>query len=70
MKKKSEFDALEAMAANMNKKLFLVCYQLCMFDEMNFSKSTTTENNSANNLTFSEDEDEEANIYDSQGNII
>ena len=51
-------------------KLFLVCYQLCMFDEMNFSKSTTTENNSANNLTFSEDEDEEANIYDSQGNIM
>ena len=24
----------------------------------------------ANNLTFSEDEDEETNIYDSQGNIM
>ena len=39
------------------------------FDEMNFSKSAT-ENNSTNNLTFSEDEEEEANIYDLQGNVL
>ena len=35
---------------------------------MNFSNSTT-KNNSANNLIFSEDEREEGNIYDLLGNL-
>ena len=59
MKKKTEFDALETMAANMNKhKTFS---GVISFEEMNFSKSTN-EKNSANNSTFSEDEEKEANI--------
>ena len=36
---------------------------------MNFPKSTT-KNNTANNSTFSEDEEKEANMYDLQGNIL
>ena len=55
------------LQTGMNMKLFLVL-SLIRFEEMNFSKSTT-ENNSANNSTFSEDEEKEANVYDSQGNI-
>ena len=55
------------LQTGMNMKLFLVL-SLISFEEMNFSKPTT-ENNSANNSTFSEDEEKEANIYDSQGNI-
>ena len=54
-----EFDTLETMAANMNKhKTFS---GVISFEEMNFFKSTN-ENNSANNSTFSEDEEKEANI--------
>ena len=55
------------MAANMNKHETVS--GVISFDEMNFSKSAT-ENNSTNNLTFSEDEEEEANIYDLQGNVL
>ena len=54
------------MAANMNEPETFS--GVISFEEMNFSKSAT-ENNSANNSTFSEDEEKEANIYDSQGNI-
>ena len=57
--KNPEFDALEIMAANMNEhKTFS---GVISFEEMNFYKSTN-ENNSANNSTFSEDEEKEANI--------
>ena len=66
IRKQSEFDALKTMAANMNKhETFSGAIK---FEEMNFSNSAT-ENNSANNLTFLEDEEEEVNKYDSQGNI-
>ena len=65
--KRLKIDALERMAANMNKHETVS--GVISFDEMNFSKSAT-ENNSTNNLTFSEDEEEEANIYDLQGNIL
>ena len=54
------------MATNMNEHETFS--GVTSFEEMNFSKSTT-ENNSANNLTFFEDEEEEANIHDLQGNI-
>ena len=47
VKKKSEFGALETMAAN--KKEHETFSGVISFEEMNFSKSTT-ENNSANNL--------------------
>ena len=52
------------MAANMN--IHETFSGVISFEEMNFSKSTT-ENNIANNLT--EGKEEEANIYDWQGNI-
>ena len=55
-----------AAANNMNKHETFS--GVISFEEINFSKSTT-ENNSTNNFTFSEDEEEEANMYDSQGNI-
>ena len=47
MKKKSEFDALETMAANMNKHETFS--GVISFEEMNSSKSNT-ENNNANNF--------------------
>ena len=54
-----EFNTLETMAANMNEhKTFS---GVISFEEMNFSKSTN-ENNSANNSSFSEDEEKEGNI--------
>ena len=54
------------MAANMNEHETFS--GVVSFEEINFSKSTT-KNNSANSLTFSEDEEEEANICDLQRNI-
>ena len=63
--KKSNFNALETMAANMNKHE--TSSGVIGFEDINFSQPTT-ENNSANE-SFSEDE-EEANIYDSQRNIV
>ena len=54
------------MAANMNKHETFS--GVISFDEINFSKSTA-KHNSDNNLTFCVDEEEKANIYDSQGNI-
>ena len=39
------------------------------FEDLNFSQSST-ENDSANDSSFSEEEEEEVNIYDSQGNIL
>ena len=54
------------MAANMNEHETFS--GVISFKEMNFSKCTT-ENNIANNFTFSEGEEEEANIYYSQGKI-
>ena len=65
--KKSEFNALETMAANMNEHETFSGF--ISFEDINFSQSTA-ENNSANNLTFSEDEEEEANTYDLQGCIL
>ena len=35
---------------------------------MDLSKNVVIENNSANNSTFSEDEEKETNIYDAQEN--
>ena len=55
------------MAANMNEPETF--FGVISFEEMNFSKSAT-ENNSANNSTFSEDEEKEVNIYDLQGNKL
>ena len=55
------------MAANMNEHETFSGF--ISFEDINFSHSTA-ENNSANNLTFSEDEEEEANTYDLQGYIL
>ena len=52
----------------MKMKLFLV---LSVFKRWIFlSLKSTTKNNTANNSTFSEDEEKEANMYDLQGNIL
>ena len=59
--KKSNFNALETMAANMNEHE--TSSGVIGFEDINFSQPTT-ENNSANEC-FSEDE-EEANIHDPQ----
>ena len=64
--KKSNFNALETMAANMNEHE--TSSGVIGFEDINFSQPTT-ENNSANE-SFSEDEEEETNIYDSQRNIL
>lgn len=63
--KKSNFNALETMAANMNEHE--TSSGVIGFEDINFSQPTT-ENNSANEC-FSEDE-EEANIHDPQRNIV
>ena len=69
-KKKSEFDALEAMAANMNKHETFSGVLSVMHVWWEKFLSLPPLKITANNLTFSEDEDEETNIYDSQGNIM
>ena len=64
--RKSKFNTFKIIAANINEHE--TSSGVVSFEDMN-SFQSTTENNSANDLSFSKDEEDRVNIYYLQGTI-